>query len=181
MQNLEFVLQLMHTALMAFTSCEANDIVANSRKNPLEAWRRLQKRCGLTTGGRKLNLLRTIISSRRCSLLELQAGIERCESYMFRYEKKMKDKLDDEIKLAGLESLVPEELEKHLILKLNRLRTFEDARLEVATYVEAKFGLRVRDSKPVSRGHSDPMDVDAVNSLSSGQGKGSSSPRDGCF
>ena len=43
-QNLEFVLQQMHTALMALTSCEANDIVTNSRKNPLEAWRRLQKR-----------------------------------------------------------------------------------------------------------------------------------------
>ena len=38
-QNLEFVLQQMHTALMALTSCEANDIVANSPKNPLEAWR----------------------------------------------------------------------------------------------------------------------------------------------
>ena len=33
----------------------------------------------------------------------------------------MKDKLDDEIKLAGQESLVPEELEKHLILNSNRL------------------------------------------------------------
>ena len=45
-----------------------------------------------------------------------------------------------------------------------------------------KFGLRIRDSKPSdtgSRGHSDPMDVDAVNSLSSSKGKGSSSPRDG--
>ena len=29
-QNLEFVLQQMHTALMALTSYEANDIVANS-------------------------------------------------------------------------------------------------------------------------------------------------------
>ena len=89
----------------------------------------------------------------------------------------MKDKLDDEIKLAGLESLVPEELEKHLILNSNRLRTFEDARLEVVTYVEAKFGLRIRDSKPSdtgSRGHSDPMDFDAVNSLSSGKGKSES-------
>ena len=70
---------------------------------------------------------------------------------MSRYEKKMKDKLDDEIKLAGLESLVPEELQKHLIFNSNRLRTFEDARLEVVTYVEAKFGLRIRDSKPVTR------------------------------
>ena len=101
---------------------------------------------------------------------------------MSRYEKKMKDKLDGEIKLAGLESLVREKLEKHLILNSSRLRTFEDARLEVVTYVEAKFGLRIRDSKPSdtgARGHSDPMDVDAVNSLSSGKGKGSSSPRDG--
>ena len=36
MQNLESVLRQMHTALMALTSNEANDIVANSRKNPLE-------------------------------------------------------------------------------------------------------------------------------------------------
>ena len=42
----------MHTALIALTSCETNDIVANSRKNPLEAWRRLQKRYDPTTGGR---------------------------------------------------------------------------------------------------------------------------------
>ena len=43
---------------------------------------------------------------------------------------------------------MPEELEKHLILNSNRLRTSEDARLEIVTYVEAKFGLRIRDSKP---------------------------------
>ena len=183
-QNLEFVLQQMLTALMALTSYEANDIVANSRKNPLEAWRRLQKRYDATTGGRKRNLLRTIISPGRCSLLELQAGIERWESYVSRYEKKMKDKMDDEIKLAGVESLVPEELENHLILDSNRLRTFEDARLEVVTYVEAKFGLRIRDPRPSdtgARGQSDPMDVDAVISLSCVKRRGSSSPRDGCF
>ena len=70
-QNLEFVSQQMHTALMALTSYEANDTVANSRKNPLEAWRRLQKRYDPKTGGRKRNLLRTILSSGRWSLLEL--------------------------------------------------------------------------------------------------------------
>ena len=153
----------MHAALMALTSYEPNDIVANSRKNPLEAWRRLQKRHDPTTGGRTRNLLRTIISPGRCSLLELQAVIERWESYVSRYEKKLKDKSDDEIKLAGLEALVPEELEKHLMLNSNRLRTFKDGRLE------AKIGSMIRDSKPSdtgSRGHSGPMDVDAVNSLS---------------
>ena len=48
------------------------------------------------------------------------------------------------------------------------------------TYVEAKFGSRTRDSKPSdtgSRGHSDPKDVDAISSLSSG----SPSLRGGCF
>ena len=82
--------------------------------------------------------------------------------------------MDDEIKLAGLEALVPEGLENHLTRNSNRLRTFEDARLEIVTYVAAKFGLRIRDSKPsdtASRGHSDPTDVDAVNSLASGKGK----------
>ena len=87
---------------MALTSYEANDIVANSRKNPLEAWRRLQKRYDPTTGGRKRNLLRTIMSPGPCSLLELQAEIERWESYVSRYEKKLKDKFDDEIRSGGI-------------------------------------------------------------------------------
>ena len=44
--------------------------------------------------------------------------------------------------------------------------------------------LRIRDSKPSDAGfreRSDPMDVGAVSSLSSGKGKWSSDPRDGCF
>ena len=71
---------------------------------------------------------------------------------MSRYEKKLNDTLDDEIKLAGLESLVPEELEKQPTLNSNRLRTLEDARLEVVTYVEANFDLRIRDCKPSDTG-----------------------------
>ena len=86
-QNLEFVLHQMYTALMALTSYEANDIDANSRKNPLVAWWRLQKRYDPTTGGRKRNLLRTTVSLGRCSLLELQAEIERWESYVSREDE----------------------------------------------------------------------------------------------
>ena len=93
--NLEFVQQQMHTAFMTLTSYDANDIVADSRKNPLEAWRRLQKRDGPTTGGRKRNLLRTIISLGWCSLFEFQARIER--SYVSRYEKELKDTLDRDV------------------------------------------------------------------------------------
>ena len=106
-QDLEFILQQMHTVLTDITIGEAKDIVANSRKNPLETWRRLQKRPDSKAGGRKRNLLRTIVSAERCSLLELQAGLERWESAVSQYEEKSKNKLNDEIKLAGLEALVP--------------------------------------------------------------------------
>ena len=50
-------------------------------------------------------------------------------------EKKWKDKLDDGIKLTGLEALVLEGLQKHWVLNSSRLRTFEDARLEIVTDV----------------------------------------------
>ena len=86
-RTLESVWQQMHTALMPLTSYDPNDIVANSRKNPLEAWRRLQKRYDPTTGGRKRYFLRTFISLGLCSLLELQAVIERWESNVSRYDK----------------------------------------------------------------------------------------------
>ena len=91
---------------------------------------------------------------------------------MSRYEKKSKNMMNDEIKLAGLEALVPEELEKHLILNSSRLRTFEDARLEIVTHVEAKFGSKIRDSKLSDTGSREHSDVGAVNSLSSDEGKG---------
>ena len=149
-EDLEFILQQVHTrptdfanhgtALVALTSYEANDIAASSRKNPLETRRRLQKRPDSTAGGWKRNHLRAIVSPERCSLLELQAGMERWESAVSLYEEKSKNKMNDEIKLAGLEALVPKELEKHLILNSNRHRTFEDARHEVVTYVEKQFG-----------------------------------------
>ena len=148
-RNLELILQHMHETLMTRTSQEANDIVANSRKNSLEAWRRLHERYDPTGGGRQRNIHLTIISPGRCSLLELQAGIERWETHVARYEK-LKGKTDDEIKRAGLESLVPKELENHLIFNSNRLKTFEDARSEIATYVEEKIGLRNRKPSEAS-------------------------------
>ena len=54
-RNLEFILQQMHTMLTDLTSDEANDIVANSRKNPLEAWRLLHERYDPTAGGTLLS------------------------------------------------------------------------------------------------------------------------------
>ena len=86
------------------------------------------------------NILRMIISLGRCSLQELQAGSERWESCVGRYEK-VKGKMDDEIKRAGMESLVAEELQNHLIFNSTRC---EDASSDNVTYVEEKIGLRIR-------------------------------------
>ena len=66
----------------------------------------------------------SIVSPRRCSLLELQAGMERWESEVSQFEENSKNKMNDEIKPAGLEALVPEELEEHLILNSIRLPNF---------------------------------------------------------
>ena len=177
-QNLQCVL-----AADAYSACGVSRVMRRMTLLPTRG-RTLWRHGGGCTGGRKRNLLRTIISPGTCSLLELQAGIERWDSYVSRYEKKLKDKMDDEIKLLGLKALVPEELEKHVTLNSNRLRTFEDARLEIVTYVEAKFGLRIRDSKSSDTGWRGLLRSCGCGSgqlLSSGKGKGSSSPRDGCF
>ena len=107
---------------MTLTSYGANDVVANSRKNPFEAWRRLQKRYDPKTVGRKRNLSRTIVSLGMCSLLELQAGNEHWECDVSRYEKKLKDKLDDEVKHAGLEAWLLEEMEK-IACERSRMRS----------------------------------------------------------
>ena len=100
-------------------------------------------------------------------------------NYVARCEKKAGHDVDDELNLAGVEALLPEELEKHLIINSNRLQTYDQARLEVATYVEAKTGLRIRDNKP-SDNQVDPdaMDTSAlsVNSL-----KGKKGPNGGFY
>ena len=90
---------------------------------------------------------------------------------MSRHEKKLKDKLDDEIKFVGLETLVLEELENHLILyshstriacELSRMRAWRSFCVWRQGLVEEL----VIPSRVTRVRHLDPMDVDAVNSLS---------------
>ena len=116
-QNLEFVLQQLHTAIMALTSCEANDIVANSRKNPV-----------LMQGEdcRNVMIRRQVEENETCcerSFLLYGAlfWIERCECYVSRYGKKFKDTFEEEIKLACLGALAPEELGETLDTQLESL------------------------------------------------------------
>ena len=142
-----------------------HDIDANSRETPLEAWRRLLTRYDPTSVGRNRKLLRTIVvlGDVLCwsfKLVSNDTNPTRC------FVRKLEDTLGDVSKLGGLEALAHDELENLLIFNSNRLRTFEVSRLEIVAYVEAKFGMRTRDSKPSdsgARGHSDTVDVDAIN------------------
>ena len=116
--NLVFLLQQMPTAFMAPTSCEGT---ANSRQKPLEAWRRLQKRCDPRqqeeneTCCARLFLLDDAL----CWNFKLISNDGNPTSRATR--KRLKDSLDDEIKHAGVEALEPEEVEKHLTLNSNHL------------------------------------------------------------
>ena len=132
MRTLEFVLQQIHTALMALTGYHSNDIVANPPEEPVGGWRRLQKRCDPTDWRKNTKPSADDHFSWTVLFWKFKRGSKRWESYVSNVKK---DKEDDENMLAGPDSLVPEELEKHLILHSNRLQTLEDARLEIVTYV----------------------------------------------
>ena len=120
-------------------------MVINSRRNPLQARRRLRRRLDRTTGGQERTLLRTITAPGRCTMHELQRAIGQWDSYVSRREQEIWSTLKNELKLAGLEPLVPEELERHLMLNATGLSTHEAARLEVVTYTEAMTGLGILD------------------------------------
>eukprot|EP00972_Heterocapsa_arctica_P050051 7360559-Heterocapsa_arctica.AAC.1 len=47
-------------------------------------------------------------------------------------------KLDDDIKIAALESLVPQELEQHLAMNRSRLPDYESVQLGRGAYIEAR-------------------------------------------
>ena len=80
----------------------------------------------LVKGGKGISFAQSCLLD-DAPLLELQAGIERWETHVARYEK-LKGKMDDEIKRAGLESLVREELENHLIFQLQPFEDFRGVR-----------------------------------------------------
>ena len=142
-QNREIVLRKMHTTHMDPTSYEQTTRLSSTQEESAGDLTETEEALLSDDGRREVEkryFLRTIISSGRRSLVELQAAIERWEFYVS----------------------VSEEVEKHLIPNSNRLRIFEDAHWVIVTYVETKFGLRIRDSKrrdTGSGGHWDRTDV----------------------
>ena len=81
--------------------------------------------------------------SGRAKLVELQKAVERLEDLMSRYTQRrdarngQRHTLAEDIRMAALEALLSEELERHCQLQRSRLDTYQKLREEVFLYAEA--------------------------------------------
>ena len=131
------------TVLMTLVEGESFDILVGSGSGEgLEGWRRLHERWDPLTRAR--GLLREILSPGRAKLVELQGAVERLEDLMRRYTQRrdarngQRHTLTEDIRMAALEALLPEELELHCQLQRSRLDTYQKLREEVVLYAEAR-------------------------------------------
>ena len=148
----------------------------------MEAWRKINKRYDPATGSRKGSLLRHILSPAKSKLEDLTGNLEVWLDLISRYENR-KDpsgnrvKLQDEIKIAVLEQICPTELERHLQMSKARLKSFEDHREEIMSFLETRLGSKMKIETIASASgketrQDDPMDVGAVMMKGKGKGKG---------
>ncbi|CAK0821340.1 unnamed protein product, partial [Prorocentrum cordatum] len=182
--ELETKVNQLYAALISTTAdgSESNDLVTGAPDgNGLEAWRKLHRRWDPTTGPRKRLILRSIISPPKCSADELGSALEKWIQQIGRYERRQGEdglaELPEDIKMAALEMLVPQDIENHLVLNKHRLETFQDSLNEVMTIVEARTGVKIKEPSIRARAHH-PDDMD-VGSFGAPKGKGKGKGKDG--
>ncbi|CAK0811643.1 unnamed protein product [Prorocentrum cordatum] len=182
--ELETKVNQLYAALISTTAdgSESNDLVTGAPDgNGLEAWRKLHRRWDPTTGPRKRLILRSIISPPKCSADELGSALEKWIQQIGRYERRQGEdglaELPEDIKMAALEMLVPQDIENHLVLNKHRLVTFQDSLNEVMTIVEARTGVKIKEPSIRARAHH-PDDMD-VGSFGAPKGKGKGKGKDG--
>ena len=112
-------------ALLALIESESFDTVLGAAPSGLEALRRLVRRSDLLIGGERRALLRQILVPDRCKLQDFSAGLEKWEELAHIYERSKSSgtttaALDQDIKTADIEALVPCELEQHLAMSAFR-------------------------------------------------------------
>ena len=171
----------LYTVLMTLVEGESFDILVGSGSGEgLEAWRRLHKRWDPLTTGRARGLLREILSPGRANLVELQGAVERLEDLMRRYTQRrdarngQRHTLAEDIRMAALEALLLEELERHCQLQRSRLDTYQKLREEVVPYAEARgyVAPKLGQVSKAREDRDDPMDVGGF-----GQWKGRKFPK----
>ena len=174
------------TLISSLTEGEAFSIARNCKKSGMEAWRRLHKRFDPASGGRRRVLLKAVMNPNRVDIKDLGKGLEAWENLVARYNKKQerlgKPVLDDDVKISAVESLVPEDVEKHLSLNASRMKDYDTVRTEIVNYFETETGraskISVKSHMASTTNQAAPMEIDAltqaVASLMKGKGKGKS-------
>ena len=87
---------------------------------------------------------RNSLSAGRAKLVELQGAVERLEDLMRRYTQRrdarngQRHTLAEHIRMAALEALLPEELERHCQRQRSRLDTYQKLREEVVLHTKAR-------------------------------------------
>ena len=109
-----------------------------------------------------IRLLRRILNQPRVTMGEVRSAIDKWESDIVEYKDRGQPEPSDETKRAVLLAMVPENLEEHLELNVQRLDTYEKMRAEVVSYTEQK-----SSKAEVDHGGAMPMDL----SVAKGSGK----------
>ena len=181
----------LYRVLSSLTTGESEDLVvgcANLKASGFEAWRRLNRRWDPVTAGRKRNILRAILNPERTKTWDgVRPAIEQLDDLIRRYEARknengLRETLSDDIKCTAIELLVPQDLEKHLILNKSRLTSYALIKQEIEVLMETMMGSKSKIHRPGSAAASSsqgpaPMEVDSLaqwlGSLVKGKGKGS--------
>ena len=163
----------LHVALVSLTNGMAYDVVFNSRKKcGLDAWRRLCNTYEPQNNRTNIRLLRRLLNPARATLSTMRSSLDRFEADLIEYEDRGQPRPSDETLRAILLSMVPENLEEHLELNIQRFDTYSKMRPEVVSFLEQKASKNLIDS-----GGAQPMEIDYVG----GKGKGSKDKCKVCF
>ena len=177
--ELEGKSQQLYAVLQTLCEKEAFTIIrAAGKGNGLEAWRRLCKRYDPSTGGRRRALLRSVLNPSRVNKIEeLSAAVESWEEQVRQYENRRKPDgsrptLDEDIRVAILESICPAEVERHLQLNQARFADYDEGRKELSSYLETRIGLKLKPGSSSNEQGPTPMDIGAFGGGGKGKGKG---------
>ena len=163
LDTLRMLADQLYTVLMTLVEGESFDILVGSGSGEgLE-----HKRWDPLTTGRARGLLREILSPGRAKLVELQGAVERLEDLMRRCTQRrdarngQRRTLAEYIRMAALETLLPEELARHCQLQRSRLDTYQKLREEVVLYAEARgyVAPKLGQVSKAREDRDDPMDV----------------------
>ena len=178
----------VYTVLVQLLDKEPFDMTVNAREaGGLEAWRRIVRRFDPTTAARKRNLLATILKQPRVKLDELSAALEKLDELILKYEQRKdaagnRTELGDEIKIAIVETVVPQNVEHHLQMNKSRLTTYRQVRDEVALYVETRHSISIKERQSHHGGATqgdDPMEIGSLGAKGKGKGKPGKGPTKG--